>query len=310
MILVSDKCTKTILFITEIVTINIRDLEIFSAIVAAGSFAAASRQLGVSTMTTTRVVASLEQEFGCRLIHRTTRSGALTPEGEALLPYVHAMLDMWSSARTAVMPEPKAASGTLRITCSNVFGRAVMVPLLHKLQQIHPRVSVELICTDDHLDLVECGIDVAIRFTHPRDSTLVGRKLSENPRHLYSSVSYIEKFGCPDRLQDLNRHQGIRALSMRHWPFMVGRELKQIPVPGNFACSSAEGVKAACIQGMGLALLSQWDVQKETEAGSLVRVILEDATPQNLPIWALFPTSNRVPLRVRALLDLLECTLS
>lgn len=289
---------------------NLRDLEVFAAVVSAGSFAAASRQLGVSAMTTTRVVAALEQELGCRLIHRTTRAGSLTPEGDALLPYVRSMLDMWNSARTAVMPEPDTASGTLRITCSNVFGRAVMVPLLHELQGFHPRVSVELICTDDHLDLVEGGIDVAIRFTHPKDSTLVGRKLSENPRHLYSSKSYVDKFGCPTLLQDLNRHHGIRALSMRHWPFMVGKELKQIAVPGNFACSSAEGVKEACAQGMGLALLSKWDVQKEVEEGVLVRVTLEDATPQNLPIWALFPTSQRVPLRVRVLIDLLEHTLS
>lgn len=289
---------------------EIRDLEVFSAVVSAGSFAEASRRLGVSAMTTTRVVASLEQELGCRLIHRTTRAGSLTPEGEALLPYVRSMLELWGSARTAVMPEPDAASGTLRVTCSNIFGRAVMVPVLHELQKIHPRVSVELLCTDDHLDLVESGIDVAIRFTHPKDSTLVGRKLSENPRHLYSSPNYLENFGYPTRLQDINGHQGVRALSMKYWPFMIGDELRQVVVPGNFACSSAEGVKEACTQGMGLALLSQWDVQKEVEAGALVRVTLLDAAPQNLPIWALFPSSKRVPSRVRVLIDMLARALS
>ncbi|MGF7483540.1 LysR substrate-binding domain-containing protein [Providencia sp. SP181] len=289
---------------------DMRDIEIFSAVVSMGSFSRASRRLGISAMTTTRVIASLEQELGCRLFHRTTRAGSLTPEGEVLLPYVRSMLDMWESARTAVIPEPGTASGTLRLTCSNVFGRAIMVPLLHELQKIHPHVSIELICTDDHLDLVENGIDVAIRFTHPKDSTLVGRKLSENPRHLYSSPSYAEEFGHPTRLQELNSHRGIRALSMKHWPFMVGDELKQIGVPGNFACNSAEGVKAACTQGIGLALLSQWDVQKAVEAGALVRVTLEDATPQNLPIWALFPTAKCVPARVRVLIDLLERTLA
>lgn len=220
------------------------------------------------------------------------------------------MLDLWEAGKTAVVPEPAIASGTLKVTCSNVFGRAVMVPVLRQLQAIHPRVSVELICTDDHLDLVDTGLDVAIRFTHPKDSTLVGRKLSENPRRLYLAPSYIQEFGYPTCLQDLNRHQGIRAMSMKHWPFMIGQELRQIPVPGNFACSSAEGVKEACIQGMGLAMLSYWDVEKEVETGTLVPVSLVDATPQNLPIWALFPTAKRVPARVRALIELLEQTLS
>lgn len=285
---------------------DIRDLEIFLAVISTGSFASASRRLGISNMTTTRVVASLEQELGCRLIHRTTRASSLTPEGEALLPYARAMLEMWDSARAVVTPEKDIISGTLKVTCSNVFGRAVMVTTIHRLQTIHPHISVELICTDDHLDLVEEGIDVAIRFTHPKDSTLIGKKLSENPRHLYMSPNYAKKFGYPTQLQHLNQHLGIRALSMKYWPFMIGNELKQIPVPGNFACSSAEGVKEACIQGMGLALLSKWDVKKEVEMGALLCVALEDAIPQNLPIWALFPTAKRVPLRVRALINLLK----
>lgn len=294
-----------LVYVSIMVTISLRDLEIFLTVVSSGNFAEASRRLNVGPMTITRVIASLEQRLQCRLFHRTTRSGSLTPEGEALLPYVRSMMDMWESAQADVTPEHNVVTGKLRVTSTNVFGRSVMIPILRELQKKHPRVDVELICTDEHLDIVNNGIDVAVRFTHPKDSSLVGKRLSDNPRYIYCSPEYLKDYDPPKKLQDLGKHRVIRASSMSRWPFMIDQNLIQVSVPDNFACNNAEAVKEACIQGMGLALLSHWDVQKEVETGLLVPVILEDAIPQNLPIWILYPTSKLVPARVRAFIELL-----
>lgn len=257
-------------------------------------------------MAASRALAALETELGTRLVHRTTRSISLTPEGEAFLPHARAILDLGETARTSVTTDPDVASGTLKVTCPHVFGRAVMVPLLGVLQEEQPRLRVELGLSDDIIDIVEQGIDVAIRLAHPKDSRLVGRKLSDNPRALYATPAYLDKHGIPKSLSDLSHHNGLHSTAMTAWPFMAGDELRMLPIRGRFACSSAEGVKEACLQGMGLAMLSYWDVEPEIESGRLRAVPIANAIAQNLPIWALIPTSKNVPTRVRMLIEALQ----
>lgn len=282
---------------------NLKDLDVFVSVVVVGSLAGAGRRLGVSAMAILRSLAALETELGVRLMHRTTRSISLTPEGEAFLGHARALLDLSEAARSSVTSDPEIASGTLKVTCPHLLGRAVLVPLLGELQRRQPSLQVELILSDDLIDIVEQGIDVAIRLAHPKDSRLVGRKLSDNPRALYAAPVYLERHGAPGALGDLSQHQGLRSLAMTSWPFMIGDELRPFPIPGRFACSSAEGVKEACLHGMGLAMLSYWDVEAEVATGRLLPLSLADAEAQNLPIWALMPSSRNVPTRVRLLID-------
>ncbi|HBO6206959.1 TPA: LysR family transcriptional regulator [Pseudomonas aeruginosa] len=289
---------------------NIKEIDIFLAAVSEGSLAGASRRLDISAMAVSRAIAALEQSLGVRLLHRTTRSISLTQDGEELLPFARSMIELNDAARNALAPSGRGIAGKLRVTCPHVFGRVVLTPLVRSLLNENPKLSIELILTDEIVDLVEAGIDVAIRLAHPKDSNLVARKLSPNPRVLCATPDYIERHGQPRLLADLASHECLALVKARRWPFIVSGELKMTQVQGRFSCTSAEGIRAACMMGQGLTLLTQWDVAQELSSGTLVSLVLEDAAPQALPIWAMMPTSRYVPIRVRAFLDALTAHLN
>jgi DNA-binding transcriptional LysR family regulator len=170
----------------------------------------------------------------------------------------------------------------------------------------NPLLKIEVILSDDIIDIVNAGIDIAIRLGVPKDSRLVARQLSRNPRVLCASASYIDRYGVPSTLEELSQHQCLRMAQTAYWPFIHGKDTQMVRIEGRFLCSSAEGVREACLEGLGIALLSYWDVVETITSGVLQRIRLLDSEPQDLPIWALIPTSRHVPLRVRRFLELLS----
>jgi DNA-binding transcriptional LysR family regulator len=285
---------------------NTRDLDVFVETAVAGSLAAAARHLGITPMAASRSLASLEQALGVRLVHRSTRSSGLTAEGEEFLPYARSMLELQESACNAIAPDAQGATGILKVTSPHIFGRVVLVPLVQKLLLDNPLLKIEVILSDDIIDIINAGIDIAIRLGVPKDSRLVARQLSPNPRVLCASSSYIDRYGVPSVIEELSQHQCLRMAQTAYWPFMHGEDTQMVRIDGRFLCSSAEGVREACLKGLGIALLSYWDVVDPISSGVLQRIRLLDSEPQNLPIWAVIPTSRHVPLRVRRFLELLS----
>jgi DNA-binding transcriptional LysR family regulator len=285
---------------------QIADVRIFLAVAAAGSLSAAARQLNIGPMQVSRRIAVLEQELGVRLFHRTTRSVALTAEGEAFSPYANTMVEAEESARGELHPAPATASGTLKLTAPSVFGQTIILPFLTTLLEQHPDLCIDLDLSDRVLDIVGQGLDLALRIATLEDSELVARRIAGNPRIICAAPHYLARHGMPARLADLDEHQCIVLHSVPRWPVLVHGELQRRRVNARFTTSSVDAVRTATLQGLGLAMLTYWDVHQQLRDGALVAVVLEDAAMEDLSVWALTPTRRYAPARVKIFLDALE----
>ncbi|WP_447903454.1 LysR family transcriptional regulator [Pseudomonas serbica] len=289
---------------------QVAEVEAFVAIAASNSLSAAARRLGVLPMTISRRLASLEEELAVRLVHRTTRSVSLTPEGELYLPYAQAMLEADAAARAAILTCAGAASGVLKVTAPTAFGQTVILPMIPTLLEENPALQVDLTLSDSIVDIVGLGIDVAIRIATLRDSALIARHLAQNPRVICASPSYLQSKGIPNTLEELRMHNCIGLHTMPYWPLIKDGEGCSVKANAAFSANSVEAVRSAGKLGLGVVMLSYWDVRTDLAEGSLREIKLDDAAPEQLSITALLPTRQQVPHRVRVFLDKLEQILS
>ena len=288
---------------------QISDVEVFSAIAESGSLSAAARRLGLSPMTVSRRLATLEGELGVRLFHRTTRSVSLTAEGETFLPFATTLLEASEGARVSLKSNAGTASGVLKVTAPSVFGQSVIMPLIPDLLAEHPALRVDLTLSDSIVDIVGLGIDVAIRIATLRDSALIARPLAPNPRVLCASPAYLKHHGIPATMDALSGHRRIALHGMPYWPFMRDGDAVAIRAEGAFSANSVEAVRAASRQGLGVAMLTYWDVRDDLDAGTLRLIELQDVSPEQLYITAILPTRQHVPHRVGVFLERLESVL-
>ena len=289
---------------------QIPDVEVFRAIAQSGSLSAAARRLGLTPMTVSRRLASLEGELGVRLFHRTTRSVSLTAEGETFLPFATTLLEASEGARISLKSYAGTAGGVLKVTAPTVFGQSVIMPLIPALLAEHPALRVDLTLSDSIVDIVGLGIDVAIRIATLRVSGLIARPLAPNRRVLCASPNYLERHGVPTTMDALLNHRRIALHGMPYWPFMRGGEPVAMRAEGVFSANSVEAVRTASRQGLGVAMLTYWDVRDDLDTGALHLVELEDVTPEELFITAILPTRQHVPHRVRVFLQHLETVLN
>ncbi|UYY58431.1 LysR family transcriptional regulator [Sphingomonas sp. S2-65] len=283
--------------------IDLADLAVLVEAVQQGSLSAAGRRLGLTPVAASRRLAALEAELGVRLVHRTTRSLSLTPEGEAFLPHAEAMLDHAEEGRAAAAPGAADVSGVLRIAASVPFGRKVVTPMLAGFLRAHPRLRAELRLSDALVDVAAQGVDVALRFGELRDNGLVARRLADNPRSLYASPGYLAEHGSPTTLDDLRRHACLTVPGSTHWAFeRHGRAVRQA-VGGRFVADSVDALHQASLDGLGIVLLSEWNVRDDVDAGRLAPIGLVDAAVPDQGIWAVLPTRRFLPRRTRLFLD-------
>lgn len=285
---------------------NSKDVEVFLMVTQTRSLTQAARRLNTTPMTVSRRLASLEEDLGVRLLHRTTRAIALTDEGEEFLPYAKTLTETEQSARNLFSPDKQGATGQLRITAPSGFGRRTIIPLLPALMAENPELKIDFQLSDNVTDIVGLGYDVAIRIAPLRDSRLVAQRLADNPRVLCASQDYLARFGTPQLLADLHQHNCLRLSGVPQWSFMVDDHISSVSVEGRFSGSNVEGVRTLCVAGSGIAQLSAWDVQQELAAGELIEIALQDAQPQLLGVWALFPTARHLPTRVTVFLNALK----
>lgn len=288
---------------------NTDDVLVFTSAASGGSLSEAARRLGITPMVATRRLASLEQTLGVRLMHRTTRSLSLTPEGETFLPYALALIENEQQARTVLSGDDSGATGLLRVSAPVAFSTKVIAPLIPLLLDDHPQLRLSLDMSDTMPDLVSSGIDLAIRIARLKDSSLIARKLADNPRSLVAAPTYIEKHGRPRVSGDLAVHQCLALHGVTHWTFVKAGVETHIRLQGRFSSTSIEGCHAACLAGAGLTVLSDWNITDDIEAGRLVRISLDDALPETLAIWAVYPTTRLVAPKVRIFIERLIAAL-
>lgn len=286
--------------------VDFQGLRVFVEAVSAGSLAGAGRRLRLSSMAATRSLAALEADLGVRLVHRTTRSLALTDDGQAFLAHAQALLEEEAAAYASVRASRDGASGLLRVTASAAFGRKIVAPLVTRFMAANPEVRVDLVLSDAILDVVAEGLDLAIRIARLNDSSLVARRLADSPRVLCAAPAYLAQRGAPALVADLRHHECLAGSGVTHWTFHSGGRETRARIGGRFTSNSIEGLHQACLGGLGIANLSAWEVYEELRAGTLVAVPLSDAVPEPLAVWAVYPTRRMVPQKVRAFIAALD----
>jgi LysR family transcriptional regulator for bpeEF and oprC len=288
---------------------GLQPLLAFAEAAKSGNFAAASRELGCTPSTLAKAVSRLEMRLGVRLFHRTTRQVSLTDDGRRLFVRCQRVLAELELLKEEAAGAREGPAGTLRIDMPVIFGRTVMLPLLARLMQQHPRLSIDARFSDLYVDMVKEGIDVAIRTGTLRDSTLVARGFSTQELLLFASPSYLARMGTPTRVSDLARHTAVlfRVPSTgkdRPWHLRVkGRNMTLMP-PSRVRVDDGDAIVRSAVLGMGIGQVPHYMVTERLASGELIE-LLPMMRPLPMPIAAVMPSGRMVPSRVRALLDLI-----
>lgn len=285
------------------------DLLFFTALARAGSLSAAGRELGVSTPAVSKHLAQLEARVGVTLVNRTTRRMGLTPEGEVLAAHARQLLQGLDELDQALGGAHTAAKGLLRVNATLGFGRSHVAPLVSRFAKRHSLVAVQLQLSVNPPSISEDAYDVGIRFGPPPDSRLVARRLAANERVLCASPAYLARHGVPSSPQDLLRHAciTIRQGDEAYGTWRLRRREKQasfqaVKVRG--ALSTNDGAIAVtwALEGHGILLRAQWDVDRHLSSGRLVRVLAGYETP-DADLYAVYPKQHRSSQRVRVFVD-------
>ncbi len=280
----------------------------FVRVAELGGFSAAARAMGASQPAVSRQIADLEARIGARLLHRSPTGVSLTEEGRSFLGAARAALDSADTALGAVGALRGEVEGTVRLGCSIAFGRLQVIPRLAGLLERHPGLTIELAMSDSFSDLVQEGIDVALRIGVVTDQDLVARRIGVTRRAVVATPAYLARAGTPQHPDELAGHECIRFMGLATrdgWPFEgPGGEPFIVPVRGRIRANTSEGVRESVLHGLGLGLCPLWMFCRELRDGTVLAV-LPDWTPMPLPIHAVFSSRRQVPARVRAVVDYL-----
>lgn len=284
----------------------ITDLEIFSRVARTGNMSAAGREMGLSPAVVSKRISLLEEELGARLFQRTTRQLTLTETGEGFFKRVVDILNLVEEAQDFVSRRNTKARGVLKITAPTTFSRLHIAPYLADFLVKFPEIELDMYLTDDFVDIISRGFDVAIRIGELQDSSLVQKKLAVDRRVIVASPKYIEKNGAPEKLSDLDFHNCLSAGAQDVWRLKGPGGEHQIRVKGNVRSNSAEFVRTAVMSGVGMALRSIWDIGPELKRGDLKVVLPEYSGSDNVAIYAVYPCRDFMPTKVNALIEFLS----
>ncbi|KMN83021.1 LysR family transcriptional regulator [Chromobacterium alkanivorans] len=275
----------------------------FVSVAEQGSFTKAAQALGISVAQVSRQVTQLEQRLGAKLLYRTTRHQALTEIGALYLRHCRQLLDSLAEAEQAISRHQAQPQGKLKLTAPLAYGQSHIAPLLTRFLQRHPQLEASLNLSNQVLDLVQDGYDLAIRIGHLSDSTLMARRLASRRHHVCAAPAYLERHGRPQEPADLERHNCL-SLSGEHWHLQDGGRRRQVRVKGSLRCNSGHALAHAARLGLGLAQLPDYYVAGFLSSGELVEVLADYREPDE-GIWALTPHNRQLSPKVRLLMDFL-----
>lgn len=281
-------------------------LRLLLDIAEVGSFSGVARQRAIATSTVALAVSQLEQEFGARLMMRSTRRLVFTHEGEALLADARRIVSEWDMAVSGLR-EYGPLAGPIRVTATNDFGRVQLRPLLDVFQARHSGIHIHLVLSDSTVDLIEEHIDLALRNGPLADSSLRARLLIRGERLVCASPSYWEKAGRPAHPDDLVDHNCLilarPGAPLAAWPFRDDGRTFRVKVSGDRQTSDGGVLREWAVSGAGVIIKNRWDILRELESGVL-ETALDDYVAGQIDLYAVCPggTPSR---RVAALVDFL-----
>lgn len=274
-------------------------MQCFVRVVETGSFSAVARELGIGQPNVSRHIASLEQDLGTRLLHRSTRQLVATPEGQRYYAQARQALDVIAQAESDARGQ-RNPRGLLRVACAPVLGTEKIIGAMPEFLARYPEIELDLRLGDDYVDLVAEGVDIAIRGGVLKDSALRARRIGSSERVIVAGKAYLERHGVPAQPVDLLQHQCIvyTLLGSGGWPFKDG----EIHVRGRVRVNSLEAVRRAVLADLGIGYLPLWMVAEHLASGALVAVLAGHASAP-APINALYSAARLLPQRAVVFID-------
>ncbi|MDM0041679.1 LysR substrate-binding domain-containing protein [Variovorax sp. J22G21] len=286
------------------------DLGFFSTLASAGSLSAAARELGVTTPAVSKHLALMESRVGVALVNRTTRRMSLTPEGELYLEHARRILGEIDGMEELLGVSKATPKGLLRVNATLGFGRSHVAPVISRFVRKHPQVEVQLQLSVNPPPLTDDAFDICIRFGAPPDSRVIARRIAGNRRLLCAAPAYLAKHGMPKVPNDLTKHNciGIRQGEEAYgvWRLSSGRgrnaSVEAVKTRGNLTTNDGEIAVNWALDGHGILMRAEWDIERYLRNGRLVPVLPQYFTP-DADIYAVYPQRHQLAARVRAFVD-------
>ena len=286
-----------------------QDLEVFVQVVKSGSFAKAAEELQLNPSVVSRRISHLEKRLGVQLLNRTTRSLSLTEVGERYLNRCDRILAEIEEAEREARQHSKEPQGVLSVSCSTLFAHHYLIDRISVFLEQYSQLQVRLSLTDDVIDIVQDGIDVAIRVGELADTSLVSTKLVSNRRIICAAPNYIQRYGIPKTPEDLAQHNCLilnaQKTTLNQWRFKDQSEIREISVRGNLEVNSGAALYQSVLAGLGIGRISAPLAFNDLKSGRLVRLLIDYENNNDGGIYAIFPHHRYLLLKVKVFVDFL-----
>ena len=282
-------------------------MKVFCSVVENNSLAGAARLLNVSPSVVSKQLSALEDRLGVRLLNRTTRRISVTEEGKAYYERSKRIIADVNEAEIAVTQTHSAPQGLLKITAPFTFSHRHLTPHLPKFLALYPDVEIHVQVSDRVVDLVDEGIDLAIRIAHLKDSSLIARRLTANHRSIVATPEYLSKNGTPKHPEELAQHQLVTwppGNPINDWHFLIDGVERTIKAKGSICVNNGDSILSTVLAGGGLSMMQSFMAGEYIKSRRLVPV-LEDFVREDIPIFAVYPSSRHLSPKVRVFVDFL-----
>lgn len=267
------------------------------------SFTRAAKELGISTAQVSRQISALEKRLNIKLLYRTTRKVSLTEEGRVFYQHCRSVLDGLDAAEQAVTNLQSTPQGRIKLTAPVTYGEQQLLPLINDFMLQYSDIEVTAFLSNQKMDLIEGGYDLAIRIGKLNDSTMMAKKLSHRTNFVCAAPAYLNKYGIPQTLNELNQHNCLLG-TRDYWYFKNGDKERNIRVMGTMQYNSGYSLVDAALKGLGIVQLPDYYVKKYLKSGELVSLLDNYREPEEA-IWAIYPHNRHLSPKIRLLVDYL-----
>jgi|TARA_R110000823_G_scaffold72063_1_gene166050 DNA-binding transcriptional LysR family regulator len=267
------------------------------------SFTRAAKEMAISTAQVSRQVSALEKRLNIKLLYRTTRNVSLTEEGRVYYQHCRSVLDSLDAAEQAVSNLSLKPQGMIRLTAPVTYGEQQLLPLVNDFMVQYGDIEVSAFLSNQNIDLIEGGFDLAIRIGKLSDSTMMAKKLSHRTNFVCASPSYIDQYGMPYSLTELSKHNCLLG-TLDYWHFKELGKDRNVRVVGKIRYNSGYSLVDAALKGLGVVQLPDYYVNKHLESGELITLLDNYREPEE-GIWAVYPHNRHLSPKIRLLVDYL-----
>ncbi len=282
-------------------------LVLFADVIDSGSFSAAAKHRSVNRSLVSKQIANLEEELEVRLLHRTTRSLSMTDAGHAVFEHARSLRHQLLETDALVDSIREGVSGELRISSTTHFGRLHVMPVIKSIVNEFPGLNIDLRLEDRYVDIVGERFDVAVRVTEPVDSSLVARKLTDNPLIMVASPDYLQQHGTPESMDDLARHRFVvyagQNGAMSSWAYHQGSEIINFDMNVKIKVNDGYALLRTALDGLGISVTAQFVACNELVDGRLIQVLPKVKLEAFSPIYVMYPSRRHVPKKTRLFID-------